>query len=121
MNVMHLLTIGGMTMGMTFLLGAIPSANSEQQDPMTDATYIAQISEKTDGIRSDMTVGSGDTGLPRRSIDPVDGTEGTYPTQTGQMIERDPRMRNLSGSSSSVTGCWMPWLLHQPDRSLHLE
>jgi len=108
MKLIHMLSVGVATVGMTCLVGYASAANTAPDDLISDSILVAQGTAAPGGTGSGPAggMGSGNTGAGMTSgtTDPGKGTAGTFPEKARPGMGMDTGPGGTTGSNSGRTG-----------------
>jgi hypothetical protein len=108
MKLIHMLSVGVATVGMTCLVGYASAANTAPGDLISDSILVAQGTAAPGGTGSGPAggMGSGNTGagMTNGGTDPGKGTGGTYPEKARPGMGMDTGPGGNPGSNSGRTG-----------------
>ena len=108
MKLIHMLSVGVATVGMTCFVGYAAAINTAPSDLISDSMLVAQGTAAPGGIGSGSAggMGSGNTGsgLKGGSTDPGKGTDGTFPEKAKPGMGMDTGPGGTTGANSGRTG-----------------
>jgi len=110
MKLIHMLSVGVATVGMTCFVGYAAAINTAPSDLISDSMLVAQGTAAPGGTGSGsaggMGMGSGNTGAGTTSgsTDPSKGPAGTFPEKAKPGMGMDTGPAGNTGSNSGRTG-----------------